>query len=181
MLKSGGIKTFLWFDTEAEAAARFYTSVFRNSRLGAVARYPEGSPRPAGMLMTVEFELEGQTFVALNGGPELSFAIECADQAEIDYYWDRLTAGGGKPVQCGWLKDRFGLSWQIVPKAWDTLPPMAKLACTSTHNLISIYVRPPTSTRAATRGGLPVNCRRLYLLTFRTRMELKHVQRRPVY
>jgi predicted 3-demethylubiquinone-9 3-methyltransferase (glyoxalase superfamily) len=121
MLKSGKIKTFLWFETEAEEAAKFYTSVFRNSRLGAVARFPEGGPRPAGMVMTVEFELEGQTFVALNGGPEfkfseaVSFAIECADQAEIDYYWDKLTEGG-EPVQCGWLKDRYGVSWQVVPK-----------------------------------------------------------------
>ncbi len=120
MLKSGRIKPFLWFDTEAEEAATFYTSVFRSSRIGAVRRFPEGSHRPAGLAMTVEFELEGQAFVALNGGPEfkfteaVSFAVECADQAEIDYYWQKLTEGG-TPVQCGWLKDRFGLSWQVVP------------------------------------------------------------------
>jgi len=120
MLKSSKIKPFLWFDTEAEEAVKFYTSVFRNSRIGTVQRFPEGSPRPAGMAMTVEFEIEGQTFVALNGGPEfkfteaVSFAVECADQAEIDYFWERLT-DGGTPVQCGWLKDRFGLSWQVVP------------------------------------------------------------------
>jgi predicted 3-demethylubiquinone-9 3-methyltransferase (glyoxalase superfamily) len=124
MIKSSKIKPFLWFDTQAEEAARFYTSVFRNSRMGPVTRYPEGGPRPAGMAMTAEFELEGQSFVALNGGPEfkfteaVSFSVGCEDQAEIDYYWDQLTAGG-KPVQCGWLADRYGLSWQIVPKAWD--------------------------------------------------------------
>jgi len=124
MIKSGKIKPFLWFDDQAEEAAGFYTSVFRNSKIGRVARFPEGSPRPAGMAMTVEFELEGQPFVALNGGPEfrfneaVSFAVACKDQQEIDYYWDKLTAGG-KPVQCGWLSDRFGLSWQIVPKAMD--------------------------------------------------------------
>lgn len=124
MLKTSKIKPFLWFDTEAEDAARFYTSVFRNSKVGRLARFPEGSPRPTGMVMTVEFELEGQPFVALNGGPEfrfteaVSFAVACEDQAEIDYYWDKLTAGG-KPVQCGWLKDRFGLAWQIVPRAMD--------------------------------------------------------------
>ena len=125
MLKSSKIKPFLWFDDQAEAAAKFYTSVFRNSKMGPVTRYPEGGPRPAGMTMTVEFELEGQSFVALNGGPEfkfteaVSFSVGCEDQAEIDYYWEKLTADGGKPVACGWLKDKFGLSWQIVPKAWD--------------------------------------------------------------
>jgi len=124
MLRSGKIKPFLWFDTEAEEAAKFYTSVFRNSRIGTVQRFPEGSPRPAGTAMTVEFEIEGQCFVALNGGPEfkfteaVSFAVECADQAEIDYFWEKLTDGGA-PVQCGWLRDRFGLSWQIVPKEMD--------------------------------------------------------------
>ena len=124
MLKSSKIKPFLWFDDQAEAAARFYTSVFRNSKMGRVLRFPEGSPRPAGMVLTVEFELEGQPFVALNGGPEfqhtpaVSFCVECEDQKEIDDYWDKLTAGG-KPVQCGWLEDRFGLSWQIVPKGMD--------------------------------------------------------------
>ena len=125
MLKSSKIKPFLWFDDQAEAAAKFYTSVFRNSKMGPVTRYPEGGPRPAGMTMTAEFELEGQSFVALNGGPEfkfteaVSFSVGCEDQAEIDYYWEKLTADGGKPVACGWLKDKFSLSWQIVPKAWD--------------------------------------------------------------
>lgn len=127
MLKSSKIKPFLWFEGQAEEAAKFYTSIFKQSRIGAVSRYPEGSPGPAGSVMTVEFEIEGQPFVALNGGPEfkfteaVSFMVECKDQAEIDYYWDKLIAGGGKPVQCGWLKDRFGLSWQIVPRELNEL------------------------------------------------------------
>lgn len=121
MLKTRKIKTFLWFDGQAEEAARFYTSIFRNGKVGPVARYPQGSPGPAGSVMTVEFELDGQPFVALNAGPQfkfnesVSFAIECDTQEEIDYYWDRLVAGGGKPVACGWLKDRFGVSWQVMP------------------------------------------------------------------
>jgi predicted 3-demethylubiquinone-9 3-methyltransferase (glyoxalase superfamily) len=113
--------TCLWFDTQAEAAATFYTSIFKDSRLGNISRYGEGGPRPAGLVITAEFELNGQRFVALNGGPEyqfteaVSFQIPCADQDEVDYYWDRLTADGGQPGPCGWLKDRFGLSWQVIP------------------------------------------------------------------
>ena len=116
----------LWFDTEAEAAAEFYTSVFPNSRVLAVARYPEGSPGPAGSVMTVEFELDGVRFVGINGGPRfqfdeaVSFQIDCADQAEVDHYWERLTEGG-EESQCGWLKDRFGLSWQVVPRGMEEL------------------------------------------------------------
>jgi predicted 3-demethylubiquinone-9 3-methyltransferase (glyoxalase superfamily) len=115
MLKGKRIKTFLWFDGQAEDAAKFYTSIFRNGKVGAIARYPEGSPGPAGSVMTVEFELDGQAFVGLNGDESVSFAIECDTQEEIDYYWDKLLAGGGEPQQCGWLKDRFGVSWQVVP------------------------------------------------------------------
>jgi predicted 3-demethylubiquinone-9 3-methyltransferase (glyoxalase superfamily) len=119
----------LWFDDDAEEAVKFYTSIFKNARTGDVLRYDEesakASGRPVGSVLTVEFELDGQQFLALNGGPEfkfteaVSFAVGCEDQAEIDYYWEKLTAGGGKPVACGWLKDRYGLCWQIVPKAWD--------------------------------------------------------------
>ena len=115
------ITPFLWFDTEGEDAARFYTSVFPNSRIVEVQRYGEAGPRAAGTVMTVAFELEGQRFVALNGGPDftfneaISFEVECEDQAEVDRYWDALT-DGGEPGPCGWLKDRFGVSWQIVPK-----------------------------------------------------------------
>jgi predicted 3-demethylubiquinone-9 3-methyltransferase (glyoxalase superfamily) len=114
------ITPFLWFDTEAEEAAAFYTSLFEGSRVGAVSRYGEGSPGEPGRVMTVEFELAGQTYVALNGGPEFPFTeavslqVSCEDQAEVDRLWDALTEGGAES-QCGWLKDRYGLSWQIVP------------------------------------------------------------------
>jgi predicted 3-demethylubiquinone-9 3-methyltransferase (glyoxalase superfamily) len=119
--------TCLWFDTQAEEAAQFYTSVFRDARMGPVSGYTEAGPRPAGMVITAEFELNGQKFLALNGGPEftfteaISFQIPCADQDEVDYYWDRLTADGGQPGPCGWLKDRFGLSWQVVPTVLASL------------------------------------------------------------
>jgi predicted 3-demethylubiquinone-9 3-methyltransferase (glyoxalase superfamily) len=115
----------LWFDTESEEAAAFYVSAFPNSRIVSVTRYPEDAPREAGMVMTVEFELDGQRFVAINGGPEftfseaVSFQIDCADQEEIDRYWSLLTADGGSEGPCGWLKDRFGLSWQVVPPGMD--------------------------------------------------------------
>ena len=114
----------LWFDTEAEEAADFYTSVFDNSRVVNVTHYTESAPREAGMVMTVEFELDGQRFVGINGGPEfkfdeaVSFAIECETQEEIDYFWAKLTDGGEESV-CGWLKDRFGVSWQVVPTGMD--------------------------------------------------------------
>ncbi len=112
--------TCLWFDTEGEAAAEFYTSIFKDSRLGSVGRYTEAGPGPAGAVMAVEFELNGQKFVALNGGPQLrfneaiSFQIFCADQDEVDYYWSKLSQGG-QEVACGWLKDKYGLSWQVIP------------------------------------------------------------------
>lgn len=118
------ISPCLWFDTEAEDAAKFYCSVFKNSRIGKVSRYVnEGQEihgKPAGSVMAVEFELGGQKFAALNGGPQfkfdeaISFQVNCKDQSEVDYFWDKLGAGG-QEVACGWLKDKFGLSWQIVP------------------------------------------------------------------
>jgi predicted 3-demethylubiquinone-9 3-methyltransferase (glyoxalase superfamily) len=120
------LTTCLWFDTEGEEAANFYTSVFKDSRMGSISRYGEAGPRPAGMVITAEFELNGQKFVALNGGPEfrfsesISFQIPCADQDEVDYYWDRLT-DGGEESDCGWLKDKYGLSWQVVPTALPEL------------------------------------------------------------
>jgi predicted 3-demethylubiquinone-9 3-methyltransferase (glyoxalase superfamily) len=116
----------LWFDTDAEEAAAFYTSVFKNSRIVNVAHYTEAGPRPAGTVMTVEFELDGQRFVGINGGPEftfdeaVSFQITCEDQEEVDYYWDRLSEGG-REVQCGWLRDRYGLAWQVVPTGMGEL------------------------------------------------------------
>jgi predicted 3-demethylubiquinone-9 3-methyltransferase (glyoxalase superfamily) len=117
----------LWFDTQAEEAAAFYVGVFPNSRVTAVTHYTEAGPREEGMVMTVEFELDGRRLVAINGGPQFTFdeaislMIECDDQAEIDHYWDALTAGGGEEGPCGWCKDRFGLSWQVVPKGMDEL------------------------------------------------------------
>jgi predicted 3-demethylubiquinone-9 3-methyltransferase (glyoxalase superfamily) len=116
------ITPFLWFDDQAEAAANLYVSLFPNSRITGETRYGAAGPGPAGQVMTVEFDLDGQSFIALNGGPyfqfseAVSFDVACQDQAEIDRYWDALIADGGKPSQCGWLKDRFGLSWQITPK-----------------------------------------------------------------
>ena len=126
-MKQQRIVPNLWFDTEAEAAARFYVSVFKNSRIISRSLYTEGAPREAGMVMTVEFELDGQRFVGINGGPQfkfdeaISFQIACKDQEEVDYYWDRLTADGGEEGPCGWCKDRYGLSWQIVPTGMDVI------------------------------------------------------------
>lgn len=114
------ITPFLWFDYQAEEAATFYTSIFPNSKVGKVVRYGESGPGPAGSAMTVEFQLDGVTFVALNGGPiykfteAISFVVNCQTQDEVDAYWEQLSAGGTE-VHCGWLKDKFGLSWQIVP------------------------------------------------------------------
>jgi predicted 3-demethylubiquinone-9 3-methyltransferase (glyoxalase superfamily) len=116
----------LWFDTEGEEAARFYTSVFPNSRITGVSHYGEAGPREAGTVMTVEFELDGQPFLALNGGPDFSFSeaisyqVSCSTQEEVDRYWTTLSEGG-EEGPCGWLKDRFGLSWQIVPTALPRL------------------------------------------------------------
>jgi predicted 3-demethylubiquinone-9 3-methyltransferase (glyoxalase superfamily) len=114
------ITPFLWFDNNAEEAMNFYTSIFKNSKVLTVSRYPEGSPGPAGTVMTAEFELEGQEFVLLNGGPRfqfteaISFVVNCERQEEVDYFWERLSEGGQKS-RCGWLKDKFGLWWQVVP------------------------------------------------------------------
>ena len=120
------IRPCLWFDTQAEDAAKFYVSAFKNSKLGAIAHYGEEGfeihGKPAGSVMTVEFELNGEEFLALNGGPHfkfneaVSFEIHCKDQEEVDYYWKMLTENGGSEGPCGWLKDRFGLSWQVVPE-----------------------------------------------------------------
>jgi predicted 3-demethylubiquinone-9 3-methyltransferase (glyoxalase superfamily) len=113
----------LWFDTEGEHAANFYVSLFPNSRIVSVNRYGDAGPRAAGSVMTVDFELDGQPYVALNGGPEfqfneaVSFQISCADQDEVDHYWDKL-GEGGEHGPCGWLKDRYGLSWQVIPAAF---------------------------------------------------------------
>jgi predicted 3-demethylubiquinone-9 3-methyltransferase (glyoxalase superfamily) len=118
------ITPFLWFDSQAEEAANFYVSIFQQSRIGAITRYDDegskASGRPKGSVMTVEFELDGQKFIALNGGPHFKFTeaislfVNCENQKEVDYLWEKLSAGG-QEVECGWLKDRFGLSWQVVP------------------------------------------------------------------
>jgi predicted 3-demethylubiquinone-9 3-methyltransferase (glyoxalase superfamily) len=114
------ITPWLWFDTEAEEAAQFYSSVFPNSKIGEITRYGDAGPRPDGMVMTVSFELEGQELVALNGGPDfsfneaVSFQVSCKDQGEVDRYWNALSEGG-EEGPCGWLKDKYGVSWQIVP------------------------------------------------------------------
>ena len=120
------ITPFLWFNGDAEEAAEFYTSIFKRSKVRKVTHYTEASSkasgRPAGSVLTVEFEIEGQKFTALNGGPaskfndSISFVVRCKDQKELDYYWKKLCSGGGKAVACGWLKDKFGVSWQVVPK-----------------------------------------------------------------
>ena len=115
------IKTFLWYDANAEEAVKFYVSIFKNSKVLEVTRYGEAGPGPKGSVMTVEFQLEGQRFIALNGGPHFKFteaislSVECDSQKEIDRLWSTLTSGGGQESQCGWLKDKFGLSWQINP------------------------------------------------------------------
>jgi predicted 3-demethylubiquinone-9 3-methyltransferase (glyoxalase superfamily) len=115
------ITPFIWFDTESEDAARFYTSVFPNSTVGTITHYGAGGPREEGLVMTVEFQLDGQDFVALNGGSDfkpneaISFFVDCQGQEEVDYYWEALS-DGGEPGPCGWLKDRFGVSWQVVPR-----------------------------------------------------------------
>jgi predicted 3-demethylubiquinone-9 3-methyltransferase (glyoxalase superfamily) len=119
------ITPFLWFDHQAEEAAKFYTSVFKNSKLGKILRYDEASAKAAGgtvgSVLTIEFEIEGQKFTALNGGPQfkfnesVSFVVYCQNQDEVDYFWQKLTADGGQESECGWLRDKFGLSWQVTP------------------------------------------------------------------
>jgi predicted 3-demethylubiquinone-9 3-methyltransferase (glyoxalase superfamily) len=122
----GRITPFLWFDTQADEAARFYASVFPNAKVGAISHYGEAGPGTPGSVMTVEFELDGRQFTALNGGPEftfteaVSFQVACETQEEVDHYWSALSEGG-EEGPCGWLKDRFGLSWQVVPTALPRL------------------------------------------------------------
>jgi predicted 3-demethylubiquinone-9 3-methyltransferase (glyoxalase superfamily) len=120
------ITPFLWFDNNAEEAMKFYTSIFKNSKIGEIQRYGEAGPGPKGQLMTGTFQIEGQEFMALNGGPTykfspaISFFVSCETQAEVDELWEKLSAGGAE-VQCGWIKDKFGVSWQIIPKVLGEL------------------------------------------------------------
>jgi predicted 3-demethylubiquinone-9 3-methyltransferase (glyoxalase superfamily) len=123
------ITPFLWFNDNAEQAVKFYTSIFKNSKVGRILRYDEEtakvsqSGRPVGSVLTIEFEIEGQKFVSLNGGPQfkfnesISFVVNCERQKEVDYFWEKLTADGGEESQCGWLRDKFGVSWQVTPIA----------------------------------------------------------------
>ncbi|MEU9106848.1 VOC family protein [Streptomyces xanthophaeus] len=121
-MTSKGFTTCLWFDGDAEAAADYYLSVFKDGRLGRIGRYTESGPGPAGEVMVVEFEINGQQFIGLNGGPQfpfteaVSFQIRCADDAEADYYYEALTRDGGQESACGWVKDKFGVSWQVTPE-----------------------------------------------------------------
>lgn len=120
------VTPFLWFDTQAEDAAKYYVSVFKSSKILNVVRYGDVGPGPKGSVMVVEFEVEGQKFTALNGGPHhkfdeaISFVVDCKDQAEVDYFWERL-GDGGRYDHCGWVKDKFGLSWQVVPRRLNEL------------------------------------------------------------
>ncbi len=117
------ITPFLWFDDKAEEAMNFYVSIFKNSKVGSVTRYGDAGPGPKGTVMSATFQLDGQDFFALNGGPlfkfteAISFFVNCDTQEEVDELWEKLMAGGGSPQRCGWLKDKYGLSWQIIPKA----------------------------------------------------------------
>jgi len=140
----------LWFDTEAEEAAEFYTSVFTNSRIVSKSHYTENAPREAGMVMTVDFELDGQRFVGINGGPQftfdeaISFEVSCESQDEIDFFWERLSEGG-QEGQCGWLKDRFGVSWQVVPTGMDEVfsdpdPERAERAVQAMLGMRKLYI-----------------------------------------
>ncbi|QBI54991.1 VOC family protein [Streptomonospora litoralis] len=145
------IMTHLWFDTQAEEAARFYTSIFADSRIVEVVDLGKAAPDPDVSVQTVTFELAGQRYIALNAGPEFTFSeaislyVDCADQEEVDYYWARLLEGGGVESQCGWLKDRYGLSWQIVPRRLSELmqdpdPARAKRAMEAMFTMRKIEV-----------------------------------------
>lgn len=145
------IKPFLWYDSGAEQAADFYCGLFPNSHVCKISRYPEGGMAPAGTVMTVEFTLAGVEFVALNGGPVFKFteavslAVSCEDQAEIDHLWDNLLADGGSASMCGWLKDRWGLSWQIVPRILPELlassePGVAQRVTAAMMNMVKLDI-----------------------------------------
>jgi predicted 3-demethylubiquinone-9 3-methyltransferase (glyoxalase superfamily) len=145
------ITPFLWFDGKAEEAAKFYTSIFKNSKIGRIARYPEGAPAPAGSVMSVTFQIEGQEFHALNGGPmykftpAISFFVNCTTQEEVDELWEKLCAGG-TPNRCGWLQDKFGVSWQIIPTILGELlqdkdPQKSKLVMEAMLKMVKIDIK----------------------------------------
>ena len=154
------ITPFLWFDSQAEEAANFYVSIFPDSEIRRVTRYGEAGPGPAGTVMVVDFTLRGQEFNAINGGPiyqfnpAVSFVIDCVTQDDVDHYWDGLLADGGAPVQCGWLTDKFGLSWQVVPRRLNELmgdpdPAVAKRVTEAMLKMIKIDI---AELEAAARG-----------------------------
>jgi predicted 3-demethylubiquinone-9 3-methyltransferase (glyoxalase superfamily) len=153
----------LWFDTEAEQAADFYVSVFPDSRIISTAHYPEGAPGPTGTVMTVEFEMNGQRFVGINGGPQfpfteaVSFQITCETQEEVDRYWEVLTEGGEESM-CGWLKDRYGLSWQVVPAGMDEVfaDPDPEKAQRAMQAMLSMRKLDLAALQAAADGTVPV-------------------------
>ena len=154
--------TCLWFDTQAEEAATFYTGIFKDSQLGRVLRYTVAGPGPAGSAMLVEFELNGQKFSALNGGPQhtfndaVSIVVTCADQAEVDYYWSNLVEGG-QEVACGWLKDRYGLRWQIVPAVFFEMiaDPDGAKAARATRAMLGMTKLDIAALEEAYGGGEP--------------------------
>ncbi|GGT28517.1 VOC family protein [Streptomyces chromofuscus] len=160
-MATDGLTTCLWFDGKAEEAAHHYVSIFKNSSIGRVARYGEGAFQPAGSVMTVEFTVNGQNFVALNGGPQftfseaISFQIFCDDQEEVDYYWTRLTEGGGEPGPCGWLKDKYGVSWQVIPDGLIELvtDPDPEKAQRATQAMMSMGKLDIAAVRTAHAGG----------------------------
>ena len=154
------ITPFLWFDHQAEEAAKFYTSIFKNSKIKKIARYTKVGPGPEGSVMTVDFTLNGQEFVALNGGPNFKFTeaislvVNCETQAEVDRYWKKLTAGGGKEVACGWLKDKYGLFWQITPTILTKLiadkdPDKVNRVMTAMMNMVKLDIK---KLKAAAKG-----------------------------
>jgi predicted 3-demethylubiquinone-9 3-methyltransferase (glyoxalase superfamily) len=154
------ITPFLWFDTQAEEAANFYASVFPDSGIRSVVRYNEAGPGTAGSVMVVTFTLRGIEFNALNGGPvyefgpAISFVVDCVTQEEVDHYWDALTANGGAPVQCGWLVDKFGVSWQIVPRRLNELmsSPDPEIAKRVTEAMLKMIKLDIAELEAAARG-----------------------------
>jgi predicted 3-demethylubiquinone-9 3-methyltransferase (glyoxalase superfamily) len=155
------ITPYLWFDTQGLEAAEFYVSLFPNSQISSVTHYGEGGPRPAGSVMTVEFTLDGHPYTALNGGPDytldeaFSLQVVCADQAELDRYWDALTARGGEEGPCGWCKDRFGVSWQVVPEGLGELlgDPDPGRASRAVQAMLSMSKLDLSAMRTAADGG----------------------------
>jgi len=159
------ITPFLWFDKQAEEAAHFYVSIFKNSKILHVSRYGDAGPGPKGSVMVVNFQIAGQEFTALNGGPlfkfseAFSFVVNCENQQEVDEYWSKLTSGGGQESQCGWLKDKFGFSWQIVPTALAKLmsdkdPANASRVMQALLQMQKIDI---TTLEAAAKGAVPVS------------------------